>query len=863
MQKLLLKRTLRDLRANAFRYLALFLLIVLAMFIVVATVASAESIITSVEQTSEETHLEDGQFGVFVPLEDSVIEELEKKGVTLEECFYLDFAMEDNSTLRLMKNREKINLLSITEGHIAETDSEAAIERIYATAHAISVGDAITIAGNTYTVCGIVTSSDYDACMRNMSDMSCDGSLFGTAFVTEEAYARLLDEKQALHSEEYRYSYLLGSTMTNDDIKDYLLNLKISPDEVDNVFFQELVEEQMKDRNELTDGIQELVDGADSLQDGLSSLSGHNADIQTATDALSPYLAAVPGAENYASGITACLNGIAEAAVGSSELADGIHTLQDKTDEMLDEYFPFEIENLTDFVVSEDNPRVAGSSNDVEININVGLMAGVIVLILITYVVSVFIIHSIEQESAMIGALYALGLKRRQLMLHYTMLPVLLCLVGGILGTLAGYSDFGISINNSETAAYYSTPEITTNYNPLLLVYGMVLPPVIALAVNLFIIRKKLNRTALSLLRKEQTQKKTSSIRLKTGGFIRTFQIRQFLREKRSCFAVLAGMFISLLILILGLNCYSLCLNVQTDNIADTKYGYMYLYKYPTATVPEGGYEAYIEGLNKEVYGYDMEVTIIGLTKENPFFPTITSNRKNEISISDSVAKKYSLSVGEKLILSDKVNEREYGFTIKEIVPYSVGLSCFMDIDSMRELFDREDDYYNAVYSDKEIDVETDRLLSVSTKADIEKSSDIFMKIMMPMMTSMVVISTLIFLIVMYQMIRVMIDRSAFSISLMKIFGYRSREIRRLYLDGNFLLISVSALVLIPLAKLLMDAVYPSFIANVSCGISLSWQPSLYIIVYVGILLCYLIIRTALMHRLKKLTPAEVLKDRE
>lgn len=36
MQRLLLRRTLRDLRSNAFRYSALFLLIVLCMFIVIS-----------------------------------------------------------------------------------------------------------------------------------------------------------------------------------------------------------------------------------------------------------------------------------------------------------------------------------------------------------------------------------------------------------------------------------------------------------------------------------------------------------------------------------------------------------------------------------------------------------------------------------------------------------------------------------------------------------------------------------------------------------------------------------------------------------------------------------------------------------
>ena len=112
-------------------------------------------------------------------------------------------------------------------------------------------------------------------------------------------------------------------------------------------------------------------------------------------------------------------------------------------------------------------------------------------------------------------------------------------------------------------------------------------------------------------------------------------------------------------------------------------------------------------------------------------------------------------------------------------------------------------------------------------------------------------------------MIKVMIDKSAQNISLMKIFGYRNREVRKLYLDGNFLMVALGALILIPIAKLIMDAVYPNFVANVACGIDLTWPPALYAIVYIGILACYLLIQTVLMRRLKKLSPADVLKDRE
>ena len=68
MQKIFLKRTIRDLRENLFRYLALFLLIILCMFMVVGIVGAAQSVIGTVNTHADETHLEDGQFGVFRPL---------------------------------------------------------------------------------------------------------------------------------------------------------------------------------------------------------------------------------------------------------------------------------------------------------------------------------------------------------------------------------------------------------------------------------------------------------------------------------------------------------------------------------------------------------------------------------------------------------------------------------------------------------------------------------------------------------------------------------------------------------------------------------------------------------------------------
>lgn len=128
---------------------------------------------------------------------------------------------------------------------------------------------------------------------------------------------------------------------------------------------------------------------------------------------------------------------------------------------------------------------------------------------------------------------------------------------------------------------------------------------------------------------------------------------------------------------------------------------------------------------------------------------------------------------------------------------------------------------------------------------------------------TMAVVSVLIFVVVMYLMMKVMIDCSALSISLMKVFGYRKREVRKLYLNGNLIIVTVSALLGIPLSKMIMDSMYPYLVSNVACGINLTFSWQMYAGLFCVILILYLIINRILMHRVNKIMPAEVLKNRE
>jgi putative ABC transport system permease protein len=909
MQKILRKRVFRELKSNIFRYLALGFMIILGMYLVVSLVGAADTVITRVDDSSEESRLEEGEFSVFVPLTKNQEKKLADKGISLERMFYQDFKLPDGSTLRSYANRENINFIVIDKGSAAQSTGEAVIEKRYSEEHGINVGDSLSVGSRTYTVTGVGTVPDYDAVYQNFSDSSVDSKQFGVFFVTEEAYQELNTSKESIKSEEYVYSYRLNGKLTNAELKAILQDFKFSPEEVEDTYFQEYWKEIAGKFDDLQKAIKELSAGTDKLETALNTLSNKSSRLTEGAEGifggylnsyskqLNTYGLAVELSkenykevltlliaqtdneqlqseltrgreelrklEEYTAGITSYTEGVKASAEGSADINAGTTELKVSTDTLLKDYKKLSSSNLIQFITAAENRRIKASSGDQIINKYAGLIAGVIVMILFTFVISVFVSHGIKKESSVIGALYALGAKKKDLMLHYLSLPVVVTLLAGIIGTLLGFSKYGVRLQMLECYRYYSVPEFRDVYPLYLIFYGVVMPPLVAALVNCLVINKRLSEPALKLIRNEQKSSKTMEINLGELGFIGRFRIRQMLREARTGITVIFGLFISLLIVMLGLNTYTVCNRLKAESKADTRYEYMYTFKYPEAKIPAGGETGYARTFSKEIYGYDLEVTLLGIDKTNPYFDIQVESGKNKVMISSAMAEKYHLKTGEKLIVTDKEADQDYAFTITGITQYSVGLYVFMDINSMRELFEQKEDYYNVVFSDKPLDIDAGRLYAVTSKEDIIKSAEVFIAMMLPMIQMLVGVSALILGVVMYLMMKVMIDHSAYSISLMKVFGYRRNEIRKLYLNGNFYTIAVGAAVCIPLSKKVMDGVYPILISNVACGADLGYTWRLYTGMFTVIILLYFLINQLLMRRIKQMTPALLLKDRE
>jgi len=612
--------------------------------------------------------------------------------------------------------------------------------------------------------------------------------------------------------------------------------------------------------NQLYNGIKKLKDNNTALRNGATALHKGTTELKNGTKELAD------GVDKLYDGSGKIKDGAKELADGTKKYADGVKEFSDEANDLIDEVFDFKTSNLMLFMNHNDNPRIDSAADDVQINYSASIIFGILLVMLFAYVISVFIVHMIDQESSVIGALNSMGVKRRTLTLSYVAVPVIVTFVSGVIGTLiAVLTPAGIPAQMADSLGYFSMPEMDVEVTPFILIYGLVVPPVTALIVNVLVVRNRLKKTPLALLRNEQKVVRGRDVKIRGLKFISMFRLRQILREMRAGITVILGLLMSLLVALMAVNTSVYCSKVKDYYISQTKYEYMYNYKYPTEEVPEGGYEAVAEGFKKEIYGYTFDVTLMGITEDNPFFDTgKLPDNDTDLVVSSAVASKYALKVGDVFTLTDDKGERLYAFRVCKIFDYSASLMVFMDIDRCRDMFGEDDDYFNVVFSDHKLDIDSGRLYSVVSKEEIARSSGIYVEMMGPMVTTMTVASSVIFLVVMYLMVKMMIDRSSFNISLVKIFGFRNKEVRKMYLDGNFYIVAIGALISIPLCKMIMDYIYPRYlVSNVGVGINPTYPPYLYLAIFLVIIVLYLAINLVLTGRIRKIVPAEVLKNRE
>ncbi len=117
--------------------------------------------------------------------------------VALYENFYRNEEEDNNNdgiadgTARVFPKTEDINLASLMDGRFPEASDEIAIDRMHADNVGVTVGDGITLGGQSYRIVGLIAYVNYSTLHEKSTDFMFDALKFNVAMVTGDGFDRL------------------------------------------------------------------------------------------------------------------------------------------------------------------------------------------------------------------------------------------------------------------------------------------------------------------------------------------------------------------------------------------------------------------------------------------------------------------------------------------------------------------------------------------------------------------------------------------------------------------------------------------------------------------------------------------------
>ena len=541
---------------------------------------------------------------------------------------------------------------------------------------------------------------------------------------------------------------------------------------------------------------------------------------------------------------------------------------------------------LENFVPQYQNQAITFTGDDMGSDKAMMIMLLYIIIVIMAFVFGITTSNTIAKEAGVIGTLRASGYTRNELIRHYMTLPVIVTLVGAVIGNILGYTVFK-DVCAGMYYGSYSLPTYVTVWNAEAFLLTTVVPVIIMFVVNYAVLHHKLKLSPLKFLRRDLSSRKQRyavylSPRMKIFS---RFRLRVIFQNISNYLVLFVGIIFANLLLMFGLLLPSALdhyqLEIQNNMLA--KYQYMLsvpvsvmgggnklesmldmlLFAHDTETDNEDAEEFSAYSLNTLPGKYKSEEVVLYGIKDNSKY--IDADFSDGIYISQAYADKFLLGPGDTITLKEKYEDDEYSFKIGGIYDYTGSICVFMPQKELNQTFDLGDDYFSGYFSNTEItDIDSTYIGSVIDLDALTKISRQLNVSMGSMMGMVNVFAIAIYMILIYLLSKIIIEKNAQSISMTKILGYTNGEISRLYILSTSLVVILCLLISLPIETTVMEVLFREMmLSSISGWITLWIDPMIYVKMFVAGFITYSVIVMLEYRRIRRVPMSEALKNAE
>ncbi|MBQ5951241.1 MAG: ABC transporter permease [Lachnospiraceae bacterium] len=558
---------------------------------------------------------------------------------------------------------------------------------------------------------------------------------------------------------------------------------------------------------------------------------------------------------------------------------------RERADEFLKDFFA--AGGLEEWVPRYANQAITFTGDDLGGDRAMMLVLLYMIIAIVAFIFGITVENTIVKEAAVIGTLRASGYTRRELILHYLTLPALITLAAAMLGNLLGYT----VLKNVCVSMYYgsySLPTYVTVWSGEAFVLTTLIPGALVLVISWLLLQRKLRLSPLKFLRRDLSKRRSRrAVRLSPAlPFITRFRLRIIFQNLGSYLILFAGILFADLLLMFGLG-LPVTLDHFQKNLETGKLSeYQYILKVPVEAMNE---EEKLKSMVSFLwYSHEVETETPGAEKFSAYSLNTLGNegRQEEVMfygvedgsayvdvkmapgdfmISRSMADKYRRGAGDTFTFTEPYEDRTYTFTITGISDYSGAVAVFMPRSDLNRVFDLGSSYFSGYFSDQPItDIDEKYIgtvIDLESLSKISRQLDVSMGSMMGLVNGFAII---IYFVVIYVLSKMIIEKNAQSISMVKILGYTNAEIARLYLLSTTIAAVVSMLAALPIVGAALREIFHAM---------LMWRMTGWMYLYIGKreiltilllgLLTYLAVAALEMRRIRRIPMDQALKNVE
>lgn len=394
-----------------------------------------------------------------------------------------------------------------------------------------------------------------------------------------------------------------------------------------------------------------------------------------------------------------------------------------------------------------------------------------------------------------------------------------------------------------------------------------ILPVIFIIIINTILLWWKLSLSPLKFLRRDlKRTKQKKALQLPDISFLQRFRLRVILQNKGNYIMLFIGMTFASFILLFGL-CMRPLIQNYLEQIKETAVSeYQYILKTPYAIEDDcveafsmKSFEVYFKKAEK-----NLEVTFYGIEDKSEYWDlSVADLGEGEVIISEELGKKLGIAVEDTLIFTDAYAKYTYELKICGMKKYPAGFAAFMERGQLNTLADREEEYISGYISDIVLDIPDEYVVTVITPEDRTKIGVQMLSTFGQMAYICLAAAIVIYLVVIYILTKIVIDKNSQNISFMKVMGYQEKEIKRLYLSATTLAVLASLLISLPIINIILKKTFSIVFIRINGYLEPYLPMYLFVFVVLTGFVVYLMVNFMHMKSVRKIEMAEVLKNRE